>query len=114
MKGPSESIIQRAVVAHLQRRGVPGLFWFHVPNGGFRNGREAAMLKRAGVRPGVPDLILLHNGKTFGLELKAQGNRATESQLEAISQMEAAGAYAAVTVGLDRALGCLETWGLIR
>ena len=34
------------------------LMLFHIPNGGSRNSREAANLKRQGVKPGVPDLCL--------------------------------------------------------
>jgi hypothetical protein len=38
----------------------PELRWLaHVPNGGFRDKREAAKLKAMGVKPGFPDLILL-------------------------------------------------------
>lgn len=33
--------------------------WLHaIPNGGFRNAREAARLKAEGVTPGVADLLL--------------------------------------------------------
>ena len=33
-------------------------FMYHVPNGGRRNAREAAMLKAEGVKAGVPDIVL--------------------------------------------------------
>jgi hypothetical protein len=49
-----------------------------------------------------------------GLELKAEGGSATQKQLEAIAAMEAAGAYCCVAEGLDRALACLEAWGILR
>jgi hypothetical protein len=32
----SEAAIQRAVFQHLRTRAVPGVFAFHVPNGGYR------------------------------------------------------------------------------
>jgi hypothetical protein len=38
----SETAVHRAVVAHLCTRRVPGLIWWHTPNGGRRNRIEAA------------------------------------------------------------------------
>lgn len=107
-------MIQRAVFQHLRARAMPGVFAFHVPNGGKRRAIEAAILKGLGVTPGVPDVIALHRGKFFGLELKAPGGRATEAQLECLEAIRGAGGYAVVCDSLDRALACLEEWGLLR
>jgi len=65
-----EAAIQRAVIEHLRRRGVSNSFAFHPANGGWRTAVEGAILKGMGVVPGVPDVIIIHNGKAFGLELK--------------------------------------------
>ena len=35
------------------------------------------MFKGLGVKAGVPDLILIHDGRTYGLELKADGSGVT-------------------------------------
>jgi hypothetical protein len=48
----TEQAIQRAVVQHLHTRGVPGLFAFHVPNGGWRTRTEGAILNGMGVVAG--------------------------------------------------------------
>jgi hypothetical protein len=61
----------------------------------------------------VPDVIAIHEGRCYALEIKAPGNRATPKQLEAIAAMEAAGAFTCIAEGLDRALACLESWGLV-
>ena len=90
------------------------MFAFHVPNGGWRSRIEAAILKGLGVRAGVPDVIAIHRGRVYGLELKAEGGSATRKQRETIAAMEAAGASCCIVEGLDRALACLETWGLIK
>lgn len=111
---PPESDIQRAVFAHLKARAAPGVFAFHVPNGGYRNKREAAILSGMGVVPGVPDIILIHKGRAFGLELKAANGRPTERQLAAHAAMDEAGAFVCVAEGLDRALKVLEAWGLLK
>jgi hypothetical protein len=109
-----EAAIQRAVFQHLAARGAPGVFAFHPANGGYRKSIEAAILKGLGVRPGVPDVIAIREGRVYGLELKAEGGRTTEKQLETIAAMEAAGAFTAIAEGLDRALTVLEAWGLLR
>jgi hypothetical protein len=102
------------VVQHLRARGVAGLVFFHVPNGGHRKPVEGAIFKSLGVRAGVADLILVHSGKFFALELKAEGGRATEAQLAFLSEIDAAGAFTAMPEGLDAALATLESWGLLK
>lgn len=113
-----EQDIQKTVVAHLRQRGVRGLVFFHVPNGVSFGNRKAfiqgAIGKGMGVRAGVSDLILVHAGKIFALELKAPGGRPTETQLEFLADMDRQGAFTALAEGLDRALACLEAWGLLR
>ena len=94
-----EAQIQRSIFQHLRVRGTPGMFAFHVPNGGYRRPVEAAILKGLGVVAGVPDIIIVHEGRCYGLELKAKGGRATPKQLEAIAAMEAAGAFTAIAEG---------------
>lgn len=109
-----ETALQCTIVQHLQARGMPGLVFFHVPNGGYRTKAEAGILKAMGVRPGVADLILLHRNKTFALELKAQGGRATEEQMAFLSEADLAGAFTALATGVDAALATLEAWGLLK
>jgi len=109
-----EDDIQRAVIQHLKERGVPGVVYWHTPNGGKRRKTEAAILKGLGVRAGVSDLIFVHNSRIFALELKAPEGRPTESQMEFISDLNAAGGYGCIAHGLDRALKALETWGLLK
>ena len=70
-----EQTLQRAVLDHLRWRGMPGLFVFHYPAGGWRSSGEAAILKGLGVTPGVPDLLILHQGKLHALELKSARGR---------------------------------------
>jgi hypothetical protein len=110
----AEQHIHRAVVEHLRQRGVRGLVFTHAPNGGYRRRAEAAIFSGLGVRAGVADLLLWHDGKSFALELKAPGGRATEAQVAFLADMERAGAYTCLAEGLDRALKVLEAWGLLR
>ena len=110
-----EQQLQRSVLAHLGRRGVPGLWWCHVPNGGYRGAIEAAIFKSLGVIAGVPDLLLIFSGKTYGLELKAaKGGRLSPAQIRTQEQMRQAGAIVATVTGIDEALQQLESWGLLK
>ena len=112
-KSLSEDQIHRAVVQHLKARARKGAFWWHTPNGGQRNKTEAARFVGLGVKSGVPDLIILSRGKTFGLELKAEKGRVTPIQKSVHEEMRAAGATVEVAFGLDDALAQLVEWGII-
>lgn len=56
----------------------------HIPNGGMRNKKEAAILKREGVRKGYPDLALDYsNGKYHGLRIelkRVKGSTISDAQ----------------------------------
>jgi hypothetical protein len=86
-----EDHIQRAVLEHLRIRGPRDALVFAVPNGGARSAIEAAIMNGLGVRAGTSDLIIIHHGKTFGLELKADGGRPTRIQEEAQAAMRCSG-----------------------
>jgi hypothetical protein len=62
-----EHEIQKAIAQYLD---VRGLCWWAVPNGGNRNVITARKLKSEGVKAGVPDITLIHDGMYYGLEVK--------------------------------------------
>jgi hypothetical protein len=109
-----EAAIQRCVFQHLRARGAPGVFAFHPANGGYRKPIEAAILKGMGLVAGVPDVIAIHHGRVYGLELKAEVGKPTPKQVETIAAMQIAGAITGFAVGLDDALRWLEERGLLR
>jgi hypothetical protein len=110
----SESVSQRGANSknRLSTLAYPRCAWclcLSVPNGGYRKPVEAAIMKGLGVVAGVPDVIVIHAGRCYALEIKAPGGRATPKQLAAIAAMEAAGAYTCIAENLDRALSkCLS------
>jgi hypothetical protein len=110
----SEQEIHKTVFAHLRARAAPGVFAFHPANGGYRRPAEAKILQGLGVTSGVPDIIAIKNGRTYGLELKRIGGKATDNQLACLAAMERAGAVTAIAEGLDQAIGQLEEWELLR
>ena len=109
-----ENVIQRAVVEHLQWRAIPDLWFAHYPSGGLRNPVVAAKLKAAGTKAGVPDILLLAQGRLFGLELKSERGRLSTDQIACHQQMRDAGAIVGVAAGVDEAINLLSEWGLLR
>src|SRR5262249_6832631 len=101
MRRQPEAQLQKAVLEHLAWRGVPGLFAFHPANGGWRSPIEAKILKGLGVVPGVTDIIVIHGGHCYALELKTESGRLTPIQIETQERMRAAGATVATATGLD-------------
>ena len=55
---------------------------FSVPNGGFRNSKEAMMLQATGLLAGVSDLIILHGNKTIFVEVKTSVGIQSQKQKE--------------------------------
>jgi hypothetical protein len=109
-----ETSVQSGVINYLQKLGRPDMYWFHVGNGGFRRPIEAAIMKGQGVKAGVPDIILICGGQTYGLELKAEGGRLSPQQKTTQADMIAAGAKIATATGIDEAVATLQSWGLLR
>lgn len=78
----------------------------HIPNGGRRDKREAAKLKRMGVKAGVPDIFLpIPRDGRHGLyiELKAGKNTASPEQREFIADVRVFGYEAEVCYGWEEA-----------
>jgi hypothetical protein len=67
-----------------------------------------------GVRAGVPDVIAIKDGRTYGLEVKAPGGRLSAAQRSAHAALRAAGASVVTSYCLDDAVAQLERWGLLR
>jgi hypothetical protein len=110
-----EQAIQKAVFEHIAWRGVKNVFAFHPANGGWRSVIEAKIFKSLGVVAGTPDIILLHDGKCFGLELKSErGGRLSDAQHSTHARLRAAGATVSTSYGIDEALAQLEQWQLLR
>jgi hypothetical protein len=63
---------------------------------------------------GVPDVIAIHAGNIYALEIKSESGRVTASQILVQNALRAAGAEVATAYGLDAALAQLEAWHLLR
>jgi hypothetical protein len=110
----SEDEIHIAVADILRANERPGVYWFHVPNGGHRSPGAAAKFKAMGVKAGVPDLIVIVAGKVHGLELKrSKGGTVSPEQKQAHADLRSAGAVVEVAKGYQQAVEQLRQWGAI-
>lgn len=105
-----ESDFQITLAQYLDSLGV---LWYHCPNGGTRNYKEAARLKREGVKSGVPDVTICearHGFHGFYLELKVKYNSTSDNQIEFLQRLEANGYKTAVTKSLDEAIDLIDEY----
>ena len=90
----SEKALQEAVAAYLDHTG---LLWCHVANERQTDVARGAALKRAGVKAGVPD-ILIFDAPGLAVELKSSEGRLSPAQ----------------RVWRDRLLACGWRWACCR
>lgn len=98
----SEDRIQQECVIwfrnnHLEIRNL----LFSVPNGGYRNPREAKKMKDTGTVSGVSDLILMYDGKTTLIEMKTPKGRQSSTQIAWQKDVEKQGFQYFVCYGLE-------------
>lgn len=101
---PTEDFEQRTLANRL--RGTD-LIWCHVPNGGKRDKRVAAQMRRHGVMPGVPDILIFtpgHDGKPTAIELKRiKSGRVSKEQKQWLVDLAECGWHTEVSKGADAA-----------
>lgn len=109
-----EQDTQIAVCEHLRLRAEPRVFWFHAMNAGKRSLFVGKKLRDAGLVSGVPDLIILKDGRMYCLELKAPKGKLSPSQIITMDRLQHCGAQVAVAKSIDEALVTLECWGILK
>ena len=107
-----EEQLQMVVVEYLSQALEGNSTFFAVPNGGKRNFREAQRLKAAGVRAGVPDMIVINDGRAIGIELKVGKNKPTEVQLAFHEQLKHARVPVSVCRSVDEVEAALRAAGV--
>ncbi len=112
----SEAKAQEALMywAHISEKYYPELaLLHHIPNGGRRDTKEAASLRRQGVKAGVPDLCLpVARCGYHGLyiELKVGKNRQTAAQKEWQTALNEQGYLSVVCYGWFDARDMIEQY----
>lgn len=130
---PSERQLHEAVAQALRLLILPPVMWTCFPAGhvplppASAAALQRAGLQRAGLQRGWPDLLFIHAGQAFGIELKpAAGKlsrtrtvrtrrgslRVVEGQTDVFPRLEAAGMTLAVCRSVDAVLAQCRAWGL--
>jgi hypothetical protein len=109
-----ERQLQVSLIAHLGWRLPADVFWWHHPAGGKRPAITGALLKNLGARRGIPDLLILAQGRLFGLELKSATGRLSPEQIDTHEQMRRAGCVIGVANDIDGAVDILGEWGVLK
>jgi len=116
---PLEFAVHCMVADTLRRWATPGWIWTHLPMGERRDAVTGARLKRMGVQPGWPDLLLIPPaGPKFWqrphyLELKRRGGKLTEHQAGFALWCKLNGCPHEVCDSYDAAVKTLKQWGAL-
>jgi len=81
------------------------------PAGGGGKAR-GAQLKRMGMLAGVPDWLVIWQGKSLFFELKAPGGRLSAQQIETHALLRCAGAFVTTVYRLEAVEGALRGFGV--
>lgn len=97
-----EDDLQIEVAAYLDRVLPDDAFWWHTPNQGrgdaktkqqaFGQKLMGQKLKSMGMRAGMPDILILYQGRLYGTDAKSRTGGLSESQEETQPKLIAAGA----------------------
>jgi hypothetical protein len=104
-----EESVQTACVTYFRVK-YPMYIIMAIPNGGFRNSREAANMKRAGMLAGASDLLIIAERNVLFLEAKVDGNKQTELQVAFQKAVERLGFTYKVFHSLDEFKVIVERW----
>ena len=104
-----ESEIQQSVVQWFRMK-YPNYIIAAVPNGGFRNAREAAIMQREGILAGFADLIIISKQNILFLELKTPIGVLSKKQKEFQQKVNNLGFQYVVCRSFDQAVMVIVSW----
>lgn len=117
---PTESQEAKLLMAWASRHQICRKYLIAIPNGGFRNAREALSLKKQGVKSGVSDYFLAYpNSKYHGLWIELKRRRThlgrpmgkvSKAQEDWINQMKLLDYGAIVSHGANEAISVIQNY----
>ena len=106
-----EEILHRQIAGYLTL-ALPSEAWFSTFPAGGGGAIRGQRLKAAGLKAGVPDLLIVHQGRALFLELKAPEGTLSESQKTTIPAIERAGGKVSVCRTLEDVELALKQFGI--
>ena len=104
-----ESNIQQAVVQWF-RLQYPRYVMAAIPNGGFRNAKEAAIMQHEGVLAGFSDLIVIAEHNVLFLEMKTPDGRQSEKQKDFQEKVSKLGFEYVICRSFEQSVLAIERW----
>ena len=84
----------------------------HIPNGEDRSAITGAKLKRMGLKPGAEDLQFIFAGRLHAIEVKPEGKKQSQAQVDRAAAVVAAGGVYTVCRSIDDVRETLAEWGV--
>lgn len=107
---PTEGQLHATVAQFLDWALLPPALYTTFPAGwGVLTRSTAGRLKGCGLKQGMPDILLFHAGRCFGIELKSFWGKVSEAQQEMHDKLRAAGTVVFVCSSLDEVIFALKT-----
>jgi hypothetical protein len=91
---------------------LPATVWYtHFPAGGGGK-RRGAILKGAGLKAGVPDILIIYRGMAYWIELKAPKGVISKVQDNTIAALFYVGSKVYLARNIDDVANALTQWGI--
>lgn len=107
-----ETTIQQAVATYLMLCLKPPAWWTSIEHGITVPPQVATRWASIGVKPGIPDVLIVHDGRCYWIECKAEKGVLSSSQLDTHEKLLRAGAAPHVCRSVDDLRHSLALWGI--
>ena len=104
-----ESKIQQAVVRWF-RLQYPKYIIAAVPNGGYRNTKEAAIMQREGILAGFSDLMIIAQHNVLFVEMKTKDGLQSDKQKEFQNKVSKLGFEYVICRSFEQSVLVIERW----
>jgi len=85
------------------------VFFTTFPAGGGGKLR-GAFLKRMGLVPGVPDVLIVYQGRAYWIELKSDSGQLSKTQKDTIAALNTAGSHVMICHSVEEVSYALSLW----
>lgn len=105
--------IHKAVAEYLSLALQPPTFWTTIGHGTHHKApQRGAQLKAMGLKAGIPDLLIVHDGRAFWIELKAPKQYPRDYQRATHQLLRHAGCEVFIARSVMEVALALETWAI--
>lgn len=111
-RGQPETTIQQAVATYLMLALKPPAWFTSIEHGIAVPPEVAKRWASIGVKPGIPDVLIVHEGRCYWIECKAEKGALSSSQLDTHEKLLRAGAAPHVCRSIDDLRRSLSLWGI--